>query len=360
MTLNSSSAPISAPRWYGYFSAVTSEYGHSSPTGRVISKAELAWFGIPNSRVLVLKYKETVLPDLGDEKNRKLCEWVVVVDEEAALPITYSAVGGLDADGQPYPAYGVFIKMTYNFALNGTVSRDYLPRVSQYAAQDLLSQPDTQNAPIGLMVSGVREVISALDSATWQGPGSLIVYDRESSFGWLSRSDAPDFEQSRDIRWGPGKAGVYERFLLGTGTLDGWALYAIQDVLVLEFWRSGIQVMSRILHAQELGKLLADPDPTYVLGFGYDLEAGKISIGVAGKSSDGEQSALAFQEYAVPELVNLQHEHRYVYIGGAPVLYQDGQQADRTCWGKIQSVQGQFTAEGYLTRGSLAQLMQEV
>ena len=95
-----------------------------------------------------------------------------------------------------------------------------------------------------------------------------------------------------------------------------------------------------------------------MIGFGYDLSAGLISIGAAGKSS--EQSGVCFAEFKVPELINSQHDHRYIYVGGAPVLYQDGSEAGRSCWGKVQPVAGQFTAEGYLTRGKLTQLMQEV
>lgn len=353
----STSDPRSAPRWYGYFQVTTSTYGAGSPGGAVVQQADLTWFGVPNSRVLVLTHRQTPLPDLGDERSRVMHEWVVVVDDETTLPLYATSTGDRDELGHPQPAFGVFVRLTSTFRLNSTQIRDYLPRQATYAVTDLLRQSDPHNAPLGLMISGVREVISHLDNASWEGPGSLIVYDRESSFGWISRSEAEDFDPPQHARWVPGSAGVYERFLIGTGTLDGWALYAIQNLLVLEFWAAGVQLTSRVLRCDDLAHLMADPDARFVIGFGYDLPAGKISIGAAGRGEDS--SALAFREFIVPELRDAAHTQRRVYIGGAPVLYSDGSEASRTAWAHVQPVSGQFTSDAYLTRGGLTQLMQE-
>lgn len=351
--------PKNAPRWYGYFQATERTYGQGTPGGRVRVIPELTWFGVPSSRVLVLTHRTTPLDNLGNETGRMLHEWVVVVDDELALPLRWEGVGGFDPDGEMYPAYGVFVRHTYNHAVSGTVSRDYQPRQSSYAVTDLLSQPDSYNGPIGLFVQGVREVISHLDSASWSGPGQAILYDRESSFGWVTRADAPDFRPEQHGHWVPGAAGVYERFLLGTGTLDGWALYALSHVLVLEFWRAGVLLASRVLDCSSLAHLLPDPEARFVLGFGYDLERGVISLGAAGR---GEESsgALCHIEYSVPELTGLAHENRQVYLGGTPVLYADGSEGYRTAWGGIKPVQGQFSSDTYLTQGKLTELMQEV
>ena len=81
--------------------------------------------------MLVLTHRETPLPDTLGETGRVMHEWVVVVDSDESLPLTVSALGGLDEFQQPYPAYGVFVRHEYQFALNGTRQ----PRVPAPAGQ---------------------------------------------------------------------------------------------------------------------------------------------------------------------------------------------------------------------------------
>lgn len=353
-------SPIRPTRYYAYFTAIEREYTVPG-FGLVRVIPELRWFGIDDANVLVLTTRETPMPLQVNESKRVLHEFVVVTDRVENLPPDMQAIGGYDPEGNPYPAYGVFVRMS-TFYPTGAVERHYNGRLVAYRVEDLLSQSDSF-APISLFVSGVREVESHLDSASWDGPGSAIVYDREASFAWVNKSDADDFELDKHAAWRPGKAGVYERFLMGSGAIAGWdgkdltfAVYALQHLLVVEFWRDGLLLVDRILDCQDL--IPAGDEALHVIGMGYDFERGRISLGVAAKGEEG--SGLVHKEWEIPLLKDASLARPYLAIGGDKFIYSDSTEGARTAWGYIRPVQGQFTSDEYLTRGKLTELMRLV
>lgn len=346
-----SGSQVRPTRYYSYFKSIEREYDVPN-LGRMKSTPELKWYGILSSKVLVLKHQLTPLTPLAGETKRILHEWVVVTDEEANLPIRFESIGGFDEYGRPYPSYGIFVRQQTQYP-NNTIERDYLPREQMYNVVDLVTKPGDFGI-VQLFANGVREVVTHLDNLTWNGPGSAIVYDRESSFGWLTRSGADDFVPEQHGPWTPGRASVYERFLFGTGTMDGWCVYALQNVLVFEMWQTGTLVASRVLDCLPLNQMEEDPDNTYVLGFGYDFERGVISMGVTGVGPGG--SGIVHKEWQVPELKHLNYPLREIYIGGTPFNYTDGSEAHRTAWGFIKPIQGDFTSDDFLTKGKLTEL----
>ena len=354
--------PLLAPRYYGYFKGIKRKFTVPG-FGVVDVNPSISWFGIPDADVLLLNIVRTPLALGPNDITHELVEFAVVTNNQEHFQNSVPSTNGADPQGFLIPAYGIYMKVDTLYP-STVENRSYYGREAFYKASDLIGVSDP-DGPVELFIQGVNAVESYLDSASWSGPGSAIVYDREASFGWLEHSGAEAFELSQHASWRPGRAHSYERFLFGSGVtggvLDGWIVYAIERVIIVEFWSQGIQIANRSLDCAEL---LDVPDSStgastleHVIGLGYDFEKGLVSLGVSVNGAGG--SHVVHKEWTVPALVGFGYQHPRVGIGGAPLDYLNGA-GQRSSWGLVKPIQGVFTDSEYLTRGKLTELMDKL
>lgn len=369
-------------RFYGYFTAIERVY--TTPAfGTVHIMPEISWIDILDDDIYILGHQTTSQPLQGTETLRVKHEWFVMVANKNYLPLDIKSVGSYDAEGYPQPDLGVYVRIS-QLNLTDTVLARYFTPVSQYFdAVDLLNLQDTNPISEFLIASAITQLQNYTDTPDPQ-IGYNLLADFESNFFWLYTrvdgtisnvynaldvdgdnaqvSTTPLFSLETHGSWRPGKAGYFERFLMGSGKLNGinsnditFMVYAFQHVIIAEFWKAGVLVTARSLNCQKLTTVTGSTE--YVIGMGYDFSRAVVSLGVSARGSNSE---IVYQEWHIPELYQATMGDYQINIGGGPVEYTDASIGNRSAWGWIQPVHGQFSSETYLTKGFLAQLMKEV
>lgn len=183
-------------------------------------------------------------------------------------------------------------------------------------------------------------------------------YTPNSDVTWTVGSGPVFNEQHRN--WRPGFAGPFERVAMGAAQGDGWFVYFVQHVVVLEVWVGGEWQFTRTLDLRALRKI---PAPVlnrmrHVVGFGFDLDAGTVSLAVNSRSLDDRQdSVTVYGTWQVANLAQVLAHPPRVHLGGMPVRLAGGETQYRTLDGDVLPIRGRFTGRAPLTAGEFARLV---
>lgn len=352
-TISESEISSAPGAYYAYWDAEDRDTVVDS-IGPCTIRHELVYLDVPQAEYLPMGVRFTLLDPEGKTSLRYRQEFVVATRYLEHLPESATIVGR-DSDGQPRPGPGVYLKKDLRRLDGSLVYRRYIPASRRYDSRDLFPTSEAQNARVHIMATLAESLRTQISGGYTHPYGASLTADSDALFGWLDRGTPGDFTLL-DIPWSPGRAGPYERVLMGSGERHtaGWLVYAIDRSLVVEFWRDNTLVLSRQLDLSALTDDAQTGD-RYLIAMGYDFTRGSVALGV---SRRGAQPKHVYRKWSSTALVGHGYRNPTLYLGGVPVEHSNGSTYSKSCWSWVRPVDGGFTHEGLLTPGRLASLME--
>lgn len=155
--------------------------------------------------------------------------------------------------------------------------------------------------------------------------------------------------------WRPGDAGLSERVAMGSGLADGWFVYFLERLLIVEVWAGGAWQLTRTLDCSALTEV-GGSRWRHLVAFGYDAPAGRLSLGVVSRNKDNPGDARSvYGEWLIPNLAHVFAHPPVIELGTLGVAAPGGVQT-RSLGASVRSVAGRVASRSYLTRGELARI----